>query len=89
MFSTLMSFLNDLRGRLVVAFMCTLGFLNSNVFAQVGADDPEITVELPFDLAPIITAVLGLAVLVLILVSGPKISLQFAKKAIRAIGNIF
>ena len=63
--------------------------LASNAAAQVVVEDPEITVELPFDLAPIIASVLALAVLVLILVSGPRISLKFAKRALRAIGNIF
>ena len=66
-----------------------LAMAGSTASAQTGADDPEITIAMPFDLAPIITSVMAIAVLVLILVAGPKISLQFGKTALRSIGNIF
>lgn len=70
----------------IVAFMfCFATDIASAAQPQV----PTIDIELPFDLAPIIAAVMALAVLVLILISGPRISLQFAKRALRAIGNIF
>jgi divalent metal cation (Fe/Co/Zn/Cd) transporter len=58
-------------------------------FAGNAAATPVIDVALPFDPAPIVTAVLALAVTVLIVVAGPKISMKFGRKAIRAIGNIF
>lgn len=83
------SFMANLRNRLLMTFMVLMMFASSKAHAQVGADPPDIEVALPFDLAPIITAVLGLAVLVLILTAGPRISLRFAKKALRTIGNIF
>lgn len=85
----LFTLLANMRGRLLMAIMIPLAFLSTKAHAQVGADPPEIEVALPFDLAPIITAVLGLAVLVLILTAGPRISLKFGKKALRTIGNIF
>jgi hypothetical protein len=59
------------------------------VMAQTGVGDPpEIEVALPFDAAALVASVLALAVTVIILVAGPRISLQFGMTAIRKIGGI-
>lgn len=58
------------------------------VLAQTQVD-PEIAIDLPFDAAPIIAAVLALAVTVMILVAGPRISLDFGRRALKSIGGIF
>ena len=72
----------------VLLILGVLVMASDPVLAQVPTD-PEIAVDLPFDMAPIIAAVLSLAVAVMILVAGPRISLQFGATALRKIGGIF
>ena len=51
--------------------------------------EPEILVELPFDPAPFIASVLALAVVVMLLIAGPKISLMFGSRIISKVGRLF
>ncbi len=68
-----------------------LAMTSAETFAQVvlPEDPPDIELGLPFDVAPIIAGVLALAVTVMILIAGPRISLQFGATALRKIGGIF
>lgn len=61
--------------------------IGSPVIAQVVAEDPEIEIAVPFDIAPVVATALSVAVLVMITMAGPKISLQFGKRILRMIGN--
>jgi len=73
-----------------LALLGVLVAVGEPVFAQTGiGDPPEIEVALPFEAGPIIAAVLALAVTIMILVAGPRISLQFGMTALRKIGGIF
>ncbi len=74
----------------IKVFMLLIAAIVVSMFTNfAAATPPTIDIALPFDIAPIIAAVLALAVVVLIAVAGPKISLQFGKKALRSIGGIF
>lgn len=69
-----------------------IGFLSITSYsalAQVTTDPPEVEFEIPFDFAAVIAGVLALAVVVLLTTAGPKISLQFGKKALKMAAGIF
>lgn len=80
-------FLGTLWGRIGLGLMM-ITITAGDVFAQAEPTDPEISVEMPFDAAPVITAVLAIAVTVLILIAGPKLSIMAGKTVLRKIGGI-